>query len=84
MAGLVWKLRCALLYAKFFSDLKDTSLRTKTYRDFQEMDSTEGFSYEYSVFPLFSNTNINLQVQFDSEWQTQNGRITFWMSCLNH
>lgn len=84
MAGLVWKLRCALLCAKFFSDLKDTSSRPKTYRDYQEMNSTEGFSYKYSVFPHSSNTNINLQVQFDSEWQIQNGRITFWMSHLNH
>ena len=65
MAGFVWKLRCALLCAKFFSVLKDTTSSPKTYRDFQETDSSKGFFYKYSVHPLSSKTN--LQVQFDSE-----------------
>ena len=67
MAGFVWKLRCALLCAKFFSVLKDTTSSPKTYRDFQQTDSSKGFSYKYSVHPLSSKTKTNLQVEFDSE-----------------
>ena len=67
MAGFVWKLRCSLLCTKFFSDLKDTTSSPKTYRDFQETDSSKGFSYKLSVHPLSSKTKTNLQVEFDSE-----------------
>ena len=71
MAGLVWMLRCALLCVKFFSDSKDATSRRKTFRDFQEKHSCKEFSYKYSVHPLSSKTKTNLQVQFDSEWQTK-------------